>query len=247
MRKLLYTTHTDLSIEYFTDWDIDYYDNPCPNPQSADLVYFRDPFNDDSYTPNPEQINRLIKYHQGSKIVDHLTSFPDIVKAEDKYLQSQQYGDLYPNTWLPSQQAFTPGKHLAKPRISQRAKDILFVINDRKLDDNWIIQDLLDIKEELRVYVVNGQIIQPASIKSPKSSGKVKVIGTRPITTAEQTFVQEALSYCPLDIVGFDIAVLGNGDYKVIEANRSPQFRRYTEQTGINIAKLMNDIDLIDK
>lgn len=236
MKKLLYTTGNDLSLEYFTDWDVAYYYSTFDDTRAADLVYFRDPFNDSTYIPDPEHITRLIKHHRGVQIIDRLTSFDDIVAAEDKYLQSQRYQELYPTTWLPSQQAFIPGKHLAKPRISQRAKDILFELGDRKLDDNWIIQELLDIKEELRVYTVYGQIIQPASIKSPKASGKVKVIGTRELTNAEQAFVHQALQRCPLDVAGFDLAILGDGSMKIIEVNRSPQFRRYTERTGVNLA-----------
>lgn len=239
MKKFLYTTHADLSLDYFSDWEVKYYDAPDFDHEKADLVYFRDPFNDDSYIPNPTQITKLIQEHHDAYIIDRLEDFDSILEAEDKLLQSRQYQDLYPRTWLPSQQTFITGKHLAKPRISQRAKDILFELGDRDLDDNWIIQELLDVKEELRVYAIKGEIIQPASVKSPKSSGAVKVIGVRTLTIKEEQFIRQALQHCPLDLVGFDLAILQNGEMKIIEANRSPQFRRYAERTGINLAELI--------
>lgn len=238
--KLLYTTHTDTSLEFFKQagWTVHYYDEPLV-PHSADLVYFRDPFNDPEYQPDPFHIDQLIAQHRDAQIVDRITSFQDILELEDKYLQSQSYKNLYPTTWLPSQHEFVPGSNLAKPRISQRAKNILFELDGHTLDDSWIIQELLDIQEELRVYVVCGDVLDQASIKSSKASGKVKIIGDRALTPEEIVFVHQALEQCPLDVVGFDIAVLPGGQYKIIEANRSPQFLRYSERTGINLAALI--------
>lgn len=238
--KLLYTTHNDLSLDFFlrAGWAVRFYDDPVI-PCAADLVYFRDPFNDPEYQPEPFHIDQLIAQHQGSQIIDHITSFQDILNLEDKYLQSKAYGDFYPETWLPSQHEFVSGSNLAKPRISQRAKNILFDIEDRTLDDSWVIQELLDIQEELRVYVVCGDILDQASIKSSKASGKVKIIGDRLLTAEEIVFIHQVLEKCPLDVVGFDLAVLPNNQYKIIEANRSPQFLRYGERTGINLAALI--------
>lgn len=240
MQKLIYTTHNDLSVENFekAGWSVRYYDQPI-EPQPADLVYFRDPFNDPEYKPDPSRIDWLISQHQGAQIIDNITSFQDILELEDKYLQSKAYAELYPRTWLPSQQDFVPGSCLAKPRVSQRAKNILFSLEGQTIDDSWIIQDLLDIQEELRVYVVCGDVLEQASIKSSKSSGKVKIIGDRSLTPAEVTFVHQAMEKCTLDVVGFDIAILPDNQYRVIEANRSPQFLRYTERTGLNLAALI--------
>lgn len=238
MRKLLYTTRNDLSVPYFADWQVEYYD-AISGQIPADLVYFRDPFNDPAYQVNPANIDQLMQSYQDCHIIDHLASFQDISDTEDKYLQSQRYQDLYPRTWLPSQQTFTPGQTLAKPRISQRAKDILFDLGNRKIDDSWIIQELLDIQEELRVYVICGQILPIASIKSSKSTGAVKIIGTRPLNDAEADFVRQIMAKCPLDVVGLDIAILPNSQYKLIEVNRSPQFKRYTERTDLNLAELI--------
>lgn len=242
MQKLLYTTHTDLSLPQFADWKVMFYDEPSP-AQAGDLVYFRDPFNDPDYRPDAQAIDQLIRQYPASKIVDHITSYQDMRDLEDKFLQAKRYGELYPRSWLPSEHPFIPGKTLAKPRISQRAKDILFALDGRVLNDSWLIQELLDIQEELRVYAVNGQVIDQVSVKSSKIHGPVKVIGTREISPAERRFVEQALEHCPLDVVGFDIAVLPEGKFKIIEANRSPQFKRFYERTGINLADAIDDIN----
>lgn len=234
MKKLLYTTRNDLSVPFFDGWQVEYYDT-TDGKVPADLVYFRDPFNDPDYQPNSARIDQIISQYHSARIIDQLRSFQDILDHEDKYKQSQLYQDLYPNTWLPSQHEFVVGSNIAKPRISQRAKNILFDLNGQQIDDQWIIQELFDINEELRVYVVAGEILPIASIKSSKANGPVKVIGTRALTHQEVDFVREVMKKCPLDIAGLDIAILRDGKLRLIEANRSPQFKRYIELTGVNI------------
>ena len=123
------------------------------------------------------------------------------------------------------------GKHLAKPRISQRAKDILLHL-DREIDDGWIIQELLDIKEELRVYAIFGEVVPQATIKTSKASGKVKVVGGRLLNAKEKDFCKKIAELSKLDFIGVDLAILKNGDLKCIEVNRSPQFSRFIEIYG---------------
>lgn len=238
MKPLLITTHTDLSIPYFetTGWQVVYYDEPPATLPAADLVYFRDPFNDPDYIPDPSAIDQLIAHYDSARSVDQIRSFQDMQSAEDKYLQSRRFHTFYPPTYLPSQHHFMPDRDLAKPRISQRAKNILFSLDGRTLDDTWLIQPRLDIREELRVYTIGHYIYDLASIKSSKSSGAVKVMGTRQLTPAEHDYIANALKLCDFDLIGFDLACLADGSLSLIEVNRSPQFRRYAELTGANLA-----------
>lgn len=249
VNRLIYTTHNDLSESFFRadGWRVVYYDqtNDPISLEPESLVYFRDPFNDPEYRPDPQHIDQLIAAHPNSYIIDQIASFQDLVNIEDKFLQSQKYPELYPKTWLPSDQAFVVGQHLAKPRISQRARDILFDPGDRELDDHWIIQELLDIQQELRVYIVGDEILPQASIKSSKSSGQVKVIGSRPLSCAERDFIRQIMPKTTLDFAGIDLAILTNGEYRLIEINRSPQFRRYAENTGLNLASLLSRLNQI--
>ena len=243
MQPLLFTTATDLSAPYFeaAGWQVLIYAALPASLPPAQLVYFRDPFNDPDFTPGPAALDYLISHYAAAQSVDHIRSFRDMLSAEDKYLQSRRLGDLYPATYLPSQRGFTPGRDLAKPRISQRAKNILFDLGDRQLDDSWLIQPRLDIQEELRVYTIGHQIIDLASIKSSKSTGAVKVTGTRQLTSAEHDLIATALKRCDFDQIGFDLACLTGGTLALIEVNRSPQFRRYAELTGTNLAQILTD------
>lgn len=243
MQPTLWTTRNDLSEQLFTNWQIHYYDefNPSDELPDSSLVYFRDPFNDPSYVPDEAKIDAIINHYQNAYSVDQIRSFKDMQNAEDKYQQAQLYGDLYPTTWLANAHTFVPGEHIAKPRISQRAKNILFQLDDRVLDDSWIVQTVLPIVEELRVYVISGQILKQASIKSSKSTGSVKVIGIRQLTPTEQDFIAQAMQKCPFDLVGFDLAVLQDSSLRLIEANRSPQFKRYYERTHLNPAELLTE------
>ena len=209
MTKILWTTKNDLSAHLFEGWDVAFYENQEPmNP--AELVYFRDPFNDENFQPVPEKIDTIINFYRNSKSIDNIRCFDDMKNIEDKYCQYKIFGeDMMPKTYLPSQIKFEVGKHLAKPRISQRAKNILFEIGNVELDDSWIIQEILPIKEEIRVYVVRGKIFETVSIKSSKQFGKVKVVGVRDISEEELVFVREAVRKIPMiDFVGFDVAIL---------------------------------------
>ena len=235
MKKILWTTKNDLSAHLFKEWTICFYEDQNPT-ENTELVYFRDPFNDANFKPIPEKINTIIDFYKNSKSVDNIRCFEDMKRAEDKYHQYEIFGEkIMPKTYLPSQIKFQVGKHLAKPRISQRAKNILFKIDDIELNDDWIIQEILPIKEEIRVYVVNGKVSKTVSIKSSKQFGKVKVIGIRNISDKELSFIQKVIQKIPtLDFVGFDVAILENDDLKIIEANRSPQFATYFQRTNQN-------------
>ncbi len=233
--KTIWTTKNDPSANLFSDWHIFFYED-AKTPEPSNIVYFRDPFNSPDYIPDESNLNNIIEYYKDSRSIDNIRSFSDMKTIEDKYHQYQIFGDLMPKTWLPSEKTFVEGENLAKPRISQRAKDILFTLDNKKLDDSWIVQEILNIKEEIRVYVVEGKIIDTVSIKSSKQTGKVKVLGTRKITPGEREFVKLAAKKAEnLDFIGFDVAILENGDMKIIEANRSPQFVRYFELTKKNI------------
>jgi len=227
--KVLVTTKKDLSSFYFKKhgWNIVWYNSESVDGNKFDVVYYRDPFNDEEVSQ--ESITRSLAKIQGERSIDGIKSYAQMLSFEDKYEQYQTYLDLMPLTFLPSECAFIKGKYLAKKRISQRSKDILFDIDNVPIDDNWIFQEIIDIAEELRVYIAFGHVIQQASIKSSKTNGKVKVIGKRNLTTKELNFCQKISERLDLDFVGIDMAILKNGKIVLIEVNRSPQFKKYIE------------------
>ena len=227
--KVLVTTKKDLSSIYFEKhgWDIIWYGSKPVYNGKYDIVYFRDPFNDEEVTQ--DSIMRSLTDVRGTRSIDKINTYAQTLSFEDKYNQYQTYSDLMPLTFLPSECVFVKGKHLAKKRISQRSKDVLFDINNVPISDDWIFQEIVDIAEELRVYIVFGHIIQQASIKSSKINGKVKIIGKRDLNARELSFCQKISERSKLDFIGVDIAVLRNGEIVLIEVNRSPQFKKYLE------------------
>ena len=232
MQKLLVTTAKDLSSDVFEKhgWDVLQYGLNLSSDKEYDVVYFRDPFNDDTVTK--EAVEKSLGQIKGKRSIDGVQAFSDMLSCEDKYNQARIYQDLMPITYLPSEQEFIKGKHIAKKRISQRSKDILFDIDGVAIDDNWIFQEIMDIKEELRVYIVFGKVVEYATIKSSKASGKVKVIGKRTLSEKELEFCQKVSERTNLDFVGIDVAVLEGGELALIEVNRSPQFKRFVELYG---------------
>jgi hypothetical protein len=234
MRALI-TTEKDTSAPIFANhgWKILLYSDEITEPTHYETVYFRDPFNG---TMSAEAIrpcvNRWLKGLSWNKSIDDIESFRKMKNLEDKYRQYKKFKSFMPAAYLPSEHAFVEGKNIAKKRISQRAKDILFRTS-KKLNDDWIIQDKMNIKEELRVYAIFGKVIKQASIKSSKTEDtKVKVIGGRDLTPDEIALCERIAEESKLDFIGIDLAILDSGEYKLIEVNRSPQFGRFVERYG---------------
>lgn len=221
-------------IAYFEDSDTDL--KTILSSQIFDVVYVRDPFNTGSYDlSNIEtKLSILQKLQPSAKYVDNTRTLDDVL-IEDKWRQYQLLGTYMSPTKLASKASFISGEHIAKKRISARSKDILFSVG-KPLNDDWIVQDLVVIEEELRVYVVRGKVDSSASIKSSKTNNtKVKVVGSRSLDESEIAFAQEIAHLLPaMDFVGLDIGLTSDGPV-LIEVNRSPQFKRYNELNKVNI------------
>ncbi len=229
--KAIITTSQDLSAQFFErhGWHVYRYDKLPSEKQSYDYIYLRDPFNDEKILPSVGQyVKKALSIFNFSKSIDNVDSFETIEEYEDKYNQFRRYHEFMPNTFLPSEVDFKEGKHLAKKRISQRARGICF--HKAEFNDDWIVQDLMDINEELRVYAIFGKVIEQATVKSSKSvESKVKIIGKRNLGKREKDFCRKIVERSELDFIGIDLAILQNGDLKLVEVNRSPQFKRFVE------------------
>ena len=232
--KAIITTVKDLSADIFGEhgWDIYFYDKLPKSDPTYDTIYLRDPFNDENIAPYAKQyVEDALRAFRFLRSIDSITSYDQMKSFEDKYNQFMLYSEYMPNTFLPSAGEFCEGEHLAKKRISQRAKGIYF--EKANFDDSYIIQDLMDIQEELRVYAIFGNLVEQATIRSSKSpDSKVKVVGKRNLTEKEKEICGKIVTLSKLDFIGIDLAVLKNGELKLIEVNRSPQFKRFVELYG---------------
>jgi hypothetical protein len=243
--SLIITTKSDQSLEYFlldTNVVVAYFEDSNElfaeqvKGSSFDVIYVRDPFNTGIFSLDAiaTKLSSVKESQPNARYVDHVNDLEGVL-IEDKWRQYQLLSDFMSPTKLATGGAFIEGKHIAKKRISARSKDILFSI-DAPLGDDWIIQDRLAIQEELRIYSINGKVLEKATQKSSKAIGqKVKVTGIRQLTDKELSFASEIAAKLPqLHFIGLDVAVTSQG-LRLIEVNRSPQFKRYNELSGENI------------
>ena len=94
------------------------------------------------------------------------------------------------------------------------------------------IQNYINIDKEYRMFVVNGKII--ASMKKiRKANGNISYKRMRFARLAE--FVIENVS--KTGILGVDACQDVEGNFFIIEANRSPMFHYLEDKTGINISR----------
>lgn len=212
-----------------------------------DVVYLRDPFNDGEY--DMEVISAVVsearRRFPSAYFVDQITGMTDIM-LEDKWEQYELAADFMPATQLLTQVSDVIQETIAKKRISARARGIAFTPEEIEGDPSqYILQTRMEIIRELRVYVICGRVLPYITEKSSKTENtKVKINGYRKITPEEQSFVEHVSSLFPsFDFTGLDIAETPEG-LRLIEINRSPQFQRYNERSGSNIAHiLMRQID----
>ena len=213
--------------------------------QKFDFIYLRDPFNEGQYSLEMiEKSVRLIAEAQPqARFIDQAKTIEDLL-FEDKFAQYQLLQGFMPETELlrePSQ--FEPGKNIIKKRISARARDIAFAYDPTYANGDYIVQLLLSIQTEYRVYSIGGEVIKKGSVKSSKQTDtKVKVIAVVDIPENVRIFANSIIKRMPqIDLVGFDIAETTEGALMLIEANRSCQFSTFTKLSGINLAKILVD------
>jgi len=94
------------------------------------------------------------------------------------------------------------------------------------------IQKFIDIDKEYRMFMVNGKIITSMK-KIRRESGGIKYKRMRFTRLAE--FVIEHVS--KTGVLGIDACQDTDGNFYIIEANRSPMFHYLEDRTGINISK----------
>lgn len=242
MRWLILTTHDDRCESYFTaaGHEVRYYESLAALPEVVDVVYFRDPFNAGQYnmTAIGQTMQQVCERYPDAYYVDGCMTIDDAL-IEDKWRQYSQLARFMPATQLATDVSESQEKVIIKERISSRARGISFALTDipPARRDAYIVQPLLDIIEEYRVYTVRGRVAPYMTQKSPKTAdSKVKVIGAMPTDDAMKQYVEAIVRHVPreYDLLGFDIARTTDG-LTLIELNRSPQFKRYNELTGTNI------------
>lgn len=215
---------------------------------SFDYIYLRAPFYAGIDNNQIKEIcNIALKYKKSAYMVDNITSDQDVF-LEDKWYQYKLLNNFMPKTELLNQKTKKQIKNkIIKKRLSSLARDIYFSIPDTKALDDFIIQDKLDIATEYRVFSIFGNVLTLAETKSPKTElQKVKVQKPIEISKELESFTYEIDKQLNFDFVGYDIAETKDGEFKLLEANRSCFFAGYYKLTGVNLAEIFID-ELIKK
>ncbi len=212
-----------------------------------DTVYIRSHFSQPSTLPQNfrSKIDLLVesakRVNPDVKFIDGMDSVDAIVAFEDKWHQYEIFSEFMPRTELYDTDTDTASftRPVYKNRLSSRGSGVTWDKN--KVDDspqNWIIQESLVIAEELRVYIILGEVYPVGAVKQSMTEG-IKAQGTssRALTQDEIEFASRLMRQAPdLDIVGIDMARTTDKSLLLIEVNRSPGFAKFYELTGFNLA-----------
>lgn len=136
------------------------------------------------------------------------------------------------------------GKHSKGVYRFQEESEITEFFKTKKIKD-FIFQEDLKTNEYYRVFTIGYKtigVIKRVKISSLNSSGNVSGVRSKQIKPKAELIeiAEKAAKIVNNEICGLDI-IEKNGKFYIIEANRAPQFRAFSEKTGINVAeKILN-------
>lgn len=176
---------------------------------------------------------------------------------EDKFFQSVVFSKLgipTPKTYFFStEENFNTG-HVSFPlvlkkRISSRSKNNFLVNSKKEMKEklkgknirDYIFQEVIDIEKDMRVLMLKNNLLGIVRRFTHIREGNRlavrgrEVIPSLPLSVIVQS--QKIQNYLGADFVGFDVLQSKDGTYYFIEANLSPQFDKFEDATGVNVAK----------
>lgn len=126
------------------------------------------------------------------KFIDTMDNVDTIVAFEDKWLQYKTFGEFMPRTEIYNDtfdiSSFTHPVY--KNRLSSRGAGVTWnKENATDSENGWIIQESLDIDEELRVYVIQGDVYPIGAVKQNMTEDrKAQALDSRELTHDEIDF-----------------------------------------------------------
>lgn len=255
MRKvLIFTTREDLSLPLFFTWrikqswniNIILYDEQLDSfteslPDRSDLIYLRDPFTTNiAHSDIAAKLEAITQKSYTSLYIDNIKNYDDI-SFEDKWNQYLRLKDYMPHTQLLSSESVYDNTKIIKKRIASRGKGLIFNLPTGGDLDIYIIQEKLQIETEYRIFSLRGNIIPQAIRKNTTNGNQIKAIDYVSVPENLMQYVGEIDAHLHMDFLGYDIAQLDDGSYKLIEVNRSPQFKAFHRLVGINLAENLLD------
>jgi hypothetical protein len=213
-----------------------------------DTVYIRSHFGQASTLPQNFRseidhiVQRVKQLNPAVTFVDGMRDVDEIINFEDKWHQYELFRNRMPHTeLLDSADAGSFERPLFKKRLSSRGRGVTWDKASAVPAEDWIVQESLNIKEELRIYVVCGEVYPVGSVRQSMTARRqAQVIGVRDLTQHEIDFATTIAKQAPgLDMIGLDVALTATGQLCLMEVNRSPGFAKFHQLTGINLAEAL--------
>jgi glutathione synthase/RimK-type ligase-like ATP-grasp enzyme len=253
MKNLVIAVSPDSSLEllgHFADIVVLDKDSDFSETVSYDSVYIRSHFGQQSTLPQnfrseiDDLILRVKNRNPNVLFVDGIDTVDKILAFEDKWNQCVRFERFMPRTEIYGDTAndSTFTRPIFKKRLSSRGVGVTW--NKDKADRStgeWLIQESLNIKEELRVYIICGEVHTTAAVKqSMDEGGRSQAVAIRELAPDEIKFASDIAERVPeLDIIGLDLARTTEGPLMLMEVNRSPGFAKFEELSGVNLAAIL--------
>jgi len=138
-----------------------------------------------------------------------------------------------------------------KKRVSSRSKNNFLVTSfsdlEKKLDDrvltDYLFQEVVDIEYDVRVLAFKGTILGAVNRFTHLREGNRLAVKGREVFSNIPDEVKEeikrSMAFLGADFVGFDVLFTKDTKHFFIEANLSPQFDKFEEATGVNVAQVL--------
>ena len=250
MKHLVVAVSPDSSLELLGEYaDIIVLDKesiPASIPR-YETLYIRSHFGQASTLPQVfrKEIEAIVQRAKQQNpyiaFIDDTDTVEKILDTEDKWRQYKTFSEFMPNTQLFNDAADISGfEHpIFKNRFSSHGNGVTW---DREKvtppNDEWLVQESLDIVEELRVYVIRGEVYPVGAIRQSKTADQnTQAVDSRNLTPQEVDFsLNVGKKAIGMDIIGIDIARTSDENLYLMEVNRSPGFGLFAQLTGINLA-----------
>ena len=216
-----------------------------------DLIWFEFDWDLNDPNRNTHHFSKLLYTYHGNKFVYNAKTLQLFHPFFDSKLFNAAFLDYHnlphPNTQSISAQSDLDSiryPKVLKKDMSGRARSVQLVRSRQDLtmlcdDHSYVIQDLIDVKTEMRVVVLGTKVIGAVD-RSTKfngfDTGKVKVLGqTKIISNDAITVSQKVAKYLQSDLVGLDIVIDADDKAWVIEFNIGASLKEFIKHTGIDI------------
>lgn len=253
MKHLVVAVSPDSSLEllgYFADIIV-LDKEPLPTSMPLyDTLYIRSHFGQPTTLPQnfhteiKDLVQQAKQENPDIKFIDDADTVDKILAFEDKWLQYKTFSDFMPKTQLLDDELNIASfeRPVFKNRLSSRGNGVTWNIEKvTSFAGDWIIQESLDIAEELRVYMIRGEVYPIGAVRqSMTSEQNTQAVGSCHLTQGEIDFsLKISRQAHSMDIVGLDIARTSDGKLCLMEVNRSPGFAAFAKLTGVNLASLL--------